>query len=308
MSRLLVIVVGLATLTGFAAACSSSASAPLTPTPVSSALPDGSTLKVTAPVPSSPTNDQVITGAPTLTASAATQVYGGGNAALQYRYQVFNAAGTMVQDSGLMNALSYTVTVGLQGNVRHTWRVRAEYKGSVGPWSASASFKTAIPFNMADATMLDNPPDVPYWDETTKITFADTSEYIIVDFDKRQSGDKWPESGFGTGGIQYTLGMCFNLGGQWYCSAAIQFWDGRELTAGGAAADVGRNWYYDARWGPMAGHQPDWGETVGLFVAQGNLRDSGKTSIRERSNVLLLPFGGGYQTNSVGVLPLFKKK
>jgi hypothetical protein len=43
------------------------------------------------------------------------------------------------------------------------------------------------------------------------------------------------------------------------------------------------------------GHQPQIGETVGWFVAAGNLRDSGNVITKERSKVLLLPFGQNYQ-------------
>jgi hypothetical protein len=89
--------------------------------------------------------------------------------------------------------------------------------------------------------------------------------------------------------------MCLNINGQWYCSAAIQFWEGRELEASGVPSEIGINWYYDRRWGPMKGYQPSLGETVGIFVAQGNLRDFGKSSVKERSNVVLMPFGGSYR-------------
>ncbi len=175
------------------------------------------------------------------------------------------------------------------------WRVQAtDPENEVTTNLSSVVSFSYQPFDMHQAVILDNPGDLASWAETTHITSVDMSNYIVVDFDKRQSGDKWPQSGFGDGGIQYTLGMCFNLGGQWYCSAAIQFWDGRELEAGGLASEVAINWYYDSRWGPMAGHQPAPGEIVGIFVAQGNLRDNGNTSVRERSDVVLVPFGGFY--------------
>ena len=48
--------------------------------------------------------------------------------------------------------------------------------------------------------------------------------------------------GDGLGGeLQYTLGMCFNLSGQWFCSAAIQFWFGRDLDASGPARYVAQD-------------------------------------------------------------------
>ena len=86
--------------------------------------------------------------------------------------------------------------------------------------------------------------------------------------------------------------MCLNINKQWYCSAAIQFWFGRDLEEGGDVDKIQDDWFYDPkRWGIMSTHQPERGETVGIFVAAGNLRDNGNVIVRERSNVVLLPFG-----------------
>jgi len=175
------------------------------------------------------------------------------------------------------------------------WRVRAidSANTETSAFTGGTSF-IVQPFSLKNAVILNNPPDLPSWAETTAITMIDLrGPYVLVDFDKRQGAGRWPESGFGDGGIQYTLGMCLNRN-QWYCSAVIQFWDGRELEAGGGVNAIGFDWYYDARWAPIAGYQPSQGETVGVFVAQGYLRDSGKTSVKERSNVVLLPYGSTY--------------
>jgi hypothetical protein len=176
------------------------------------------------------------------------------------------------------------------------WRVRAidSANTETSAFTGGTSF-TVQPFSLKNSIILNNPSDLASWAETTAITMIDLrGPFILADFDKRQGPGRWPESGFGDGGIQYTLGMCLNQSGQWYCSAAIQFWDGRELEAGGDVNEVGINWFYDGRWAPIAGHQPRTGEMVGIFVAQGNLRDSGKTSVKERSNVVLLPYGSTY--------------
>jgi hypothetical protein len=152
------------------------------------------------------------------------------------------------------------------------------------------------PFSMAQATIVNSPPDLGTWGETAKITSIHfTSVAFEVDFDKRDGPDRWPDAQFGSGDLQYTLGMCVNPSGQWLCSAVVQFWFGRELTASTPPAYVGRNWFYDARWLPMLGYQPSDGELVGLFVGAGNLRDgkyTGATCPRvcERSNVAIVPW------------------
>src|SRR5262245_56780438 len=88
-------------LAGFTAAACSSKSTPASPTGSNtSAVPaDGSTLKVSAPTNVSPINDFQVVGTPTLTINGSSLTYATpGSAALQYRFEVFNAAGTKVQD------------------------------------------------------------------------------------------------------------------------------------------------------------------------------------------------------------------
>lgn len=208
------------------------------------------------------------------------------------------------------NVTAVAVTRALSNQSNYWWRVQASDPSNnlTTAFSGAFSFQVQL-FSMSQAIILNNQPDLASWAETATITFIDTSEFVVVDFDQRTGPGRWPESGFGTGGIQYTLGMCLFINGQWHCSAAIQFWEGRELEAGGLAHEVGINWYYDpARWGSMAHHQPEQGEIVGIFVAQGNLRDFGKTSVKERSNVVLLPFGGSYALAGSSPATLLKKR
>ena len=53
--------------------------------------------------------------------------------------------------------------------------------------------------------------------------------------------------------------------------------------------------------GNSLGYQPSCGETVGIYAAAGNLRDSGNVIAKERTNIVLMPFCGQYQ-QGVGVL------
>jgi hypothetical protein len=104
------------------------------------AAADGSTLKATAAVPVDPTNDKQVSDAPTLAATASTLKYAPPQGALGYRFQVFNAAGLQIQDSGLQTSPSFKVTATLAFKSRYTWRVRPELQNEAGPWSATASF------------------------------------------------------------------------------------------------------------------------------------------------------------------------
>ena len=122
--------------------CGANGNAPLSPT--TSAAPDGISLKVTAPTPQSPVSGQrVSTLTPTLTAAPATA--DAGALPLQYRFQVFGDASSMVQDSGLVNAPTWTMATSLTPNKQFTWKLRAEYQGAAGPWSTTASFASPDP-------------------------------------------------------------------------------------------------------------------------------------------------------------------
>jgi len=156
--------------------------------------------------------------------------------------------------------------------------------------------------DLSQATILNSPTDLAAWSRTAAITTVDfSSGQMVVDFDRRDGPGRWPDVPFGDGGsLEYTLGLCENIGGRWYCSAAIQYWYGRDL---GASTAIARDWYYDPiRWGPMAGYQPAWGELVGVFVVAGNARnvlDHSGTYILERASVVLMPFGGSYSPSSL---------
>lgn len=207
---------------------------------------------------------------------------------------ILASSGPVAEQNG--GQTSWTSTVDLaEGS--YVWRARATdpLNNVQGPYSDPAAFRL-VPFDMRKAIIWDNPPDLGSWAETANITRVDLSSgRIVVDFDKREGPGRWPDVGFGDGSLEYTLGICLNIGGTWNCSAVVQFWSGRDLEAGGDVGNIAGEWFYDSRWGALKGHQPAFGETVGWFVAAGNLRDSGNVIAKERSKVLMLPFGQNYQ-------------
>jgi len=231
---------------------------------------------------------------------------------MQYVFEVATDAGMTNRilvptvDAGASQT-TYAVPSDLSYSTRYYWRAKSVASGRSSAFSSVRSFVTqdapapapqppppaptgGDQLNMSQADIINNPPDLANWAVTTKITSVDfSSGYMMVDFDQRLTG-RWPESDFG---VEYTLGLCFFLSNQWHCSAVIQFWTGRDLEASGPASEIWKNWYY-GRWGVMDGHQPAIGEQVGIFVAQGNLRDRGQSTLHERSNVIVIPFGTNY--------------
>ncbi|HEY1913884.1 MAG TPA: hypothetical protein VGG73_23360 [Vicinamibacterales bacterium] len=198
-----------------------------------------------------------------------------------------------------------SMTTKLVSNATYYWRAQVtdSASGVVSPYSTTATFRF-VPFSMTDATIVSSPPDLGSWAETATITSVVFTDEFLVDFDRRDGPNRWGDTPFGEGALQYTLGMCGNINNHWYCSAVVQFWYGRELSASGSQFEVASQWFYDpARWGPMTGYQPAQGETVGLFVASGNLRNAGYTqascpSFCERSNVQFVNWGANGALNS----------
>lgn len=216
-----------------------------------------------------------------------------------------------------------TMAIGsdLSANTHFFWRVQASDGTNDGPWSSAIDFRTPAPaptptptptpspspggppaasdqINMSAAGIYNSPMDLASWTVSTAITSVNFGgDGISVQFTKKDGPGRWPDvtpPGW-DGPLQYTLGMCLNIGGQWNCSAVIEAWYGLD-PVGGPPSGIGRNWFYDPlRWGPMAGHQPAPGETIGIFVCEGDCRNNTKgdlSPLRERSNVVLVKFPG----------------
>jgi len=161
MKRKTYTMLGVCALAASVYACSSAnPAAPVAPsTQGPAAAADGSTLKVSAPGAVSPANDLKLTS-PVVDLSATSSTFQFTPAtpvALQYRFQIFNAAGTMVENA-LVSGTTYRVASTLEPNTRHTWRVRAESQGQAGPFSSTLSFITEDPAIIND----------PLTDGTTK--------------------------------------------------------------------------------------------------------------------------------------------
>lgn len=270
-----------------------------------------------APVLSTPGANASVGTQPTLTVNNVQRTGPAGT--IVYRFDVssspaFDAivfSGTQ-QERADLGFTSLTVATPLAEGT-YWWRVQGtDTTNNVTSPISTASPFTVRAFDMTQAAIFDSPVDLGFWAQTANITSVEfTGSAFLVDFDKRDGPGRWPDVPFGDGSLEYTLGMCLNISGQWDCSAPVQFWFGRDLAASGPPSEVGINWFYDpARWGPMTGHQPADGETVGLFVCAGNCRlhrDGSGSIVRERSNVAFVPWsnhGGSSFTFSLGKILL----
>jgi len=265
----------------------------------------GPEVVIQAPVLVSPAQNGTASGSPAFVVNNAARTGPAGT--IFYRFEVSNAASfnpivftsTVAEQGGGQTSVSWTVPTGTPAGT-FFWRVQASDPSNAVTSALSAVFSfTYQPFDMRQAIIVDSPPDLGFWAESAKITSIEFSpEAFLVDFDRRNGPDRWRDLSFGDGGpgtIQYTLGMCLNINRQWYCSAVVQFWHGRELSASTPPSYVARNWFYDSRWGAMQGYQPSNGEIVGLFAGTGNIRDKAYPrgacpQICERTNVAMVPW------------------
>jgi hypothetical protein len=167
--------------------------------------------------------------------------------------------------------------------------------GSTGSGAGPSSL------DLHDAILYDNPVNLADWPVTTTITAVEFQyqgqDGVHLEFSKQDGADRWPDitpPGW-DGSLQYTVGMAEWINGQWYASAAIQYWYGLAASGGNVAQNqqVALNWFYDGRWGQLAGRQPATGELIGIFVVAGNARgvhdDGSQSPVHERSNVVVVP-------------------
>lgn len=201
------------------------------------------------------------------------------------------------------------------------WHVRASDPTVTGPWSTTQPFQTPSPIapppppsggggggggpapgdaiNLNQAGVYNSPADIASWPVTAKLTSitmqpsASPAAGLSVTFTTQNTWPNTPPPGF-AGGIQYTVWAVVKINGLWYTSGFIEMWQGRPSTGAPILSDFARNWAYDARWGPMAGHQPQAGEQMGFFLSAGDARgNSAPTSLRERTNVVVVSLPPG---------------
>lgn len=165
----------------------------------------------------------------------------------------------------------------------------------------SGSFASAQPKDqIVGAQFIGAGGDFPI---TTSITRAVVgTDGLDVQFTKRDGVGRWPdtpnlESSGGMGPLEYSVGLALKVNGQWLASAPIEFWNGRPASGTGQIQDqtvtcatgtgqIHCNWFYDAgRWPGLFDARPAVGDTIGLFVVAGDVRNN-VFVVRERSAIV----------------------
>jgi hypothetical protein len=143
-------------------ACSDNSEGPVSP----SASPDGTTgpnnetLKATAPVPQSPTNNQQPQGGLILVASKSTSPHSSSAAAYSYEFEIRRSGNTVAGctvtvPGGSGDMVSATPNCSLDVDQIYGWRARAVWQGRQGPWSAEATFTATAGGGITDDGVYD---------------------------------------------------------------------------------------------------------------------------------------------------------
>lgn len=105
------------------------------------AAADGSTLKVTAPTLVSPANASRLDDFEvTLRLNPATARFVSGSVPLAYRFELIRGGQTLDSFRGAVT--QWAPTHSFESDTEYSWRARAEQGTSVGPWSATWTFRT----------------------------------------------------------------------------------------------------------------------------------------------------------------------
>lgn len=164
-------------------ACSD-ANTPLSPNAgvpgTGAAGPNGETLKIAAPTTVSPTGGESVDLGFNLIIGNVSGTYA--TFPVRYRWEIRNAAGTTVASGTKAAANGSQTTVAISESLAfdatHTWRVRAEYNGAHGPWSAAASFKTPAGSFKDGDTIFDLLTDGKTFGERHSVTMTSKGAHL----------------------------------------------------------------------------------------------------------------------------------
>ncbi len=138
----------------------------------------------------------------------------------------------------------------------------------------TSAFAQSDEFPFTRAIIVNSPPEVISWPITSGITSVRfSSNGWVTEFDKRLGPNAWPNIIFPpefADPLQYTLGLCRKMTPSWMCSFVVEFWQKRIEEEGPHSAAppnaIAQEWFYDSRWGGLAGWQPQVGEQVGVVI------------------------------------------
>jgi hypothetical protein len=184
-------------------------------------------------------------------------------------------------------------------------RLRILFLLAAASLAAPAVAAAADAINLSQAVIEgESPLDVASRPATAGITAVDIGPGgVRIDFTRKEGDGRWPStcvwcspvgsaSGDIDGALQYTLWLAMKSDdGLWHAAGIIEYWYGLDRSGGDITVNnqIPVNWTYYI---PAMRRQPAVGEIVGFFVTAGDQRRKDIAAVRERSNVVLIPFPG----------------
>ncbi|MGE3512812.1 MAG: hypothetical protein AB7N65_28445 [Vicinamibacterales bacterium] len=154
--------------------------------------------------------------------------------------------------------------------------------GSSGPGTAT-DFAA-----LGNVTIVGGSPDVRSWAVTSRITSLRFSPGNIH-LEHTKLG-QWPGVDIGGALQEATLWVFFRINGQWYGTGGERWRPRQTDKALSAPSAIGPGWFYNNNWAPMTNYRPRPGEQVGFMVVAGSTRADTRAPVRERSQILMVPF------------------
>jgi len=255
---------------------------------------------IQAPVVLSPADQgRVFTGRPTFTVQNAAR--SGDAGVLTYEFQVsttasfspITAGGTVAEGS---TATSWTPTADLPLG-HFYWRARAVDVANqvTGAYSASPVFErrpsTGDFFDLSTATIVLGSTDIASWPVTSQVTSASAnwSEVCV----HHPALATWPSTVFFDDPASLVQGnqwMFAFINGRWYGGSGRWFRPGQPCK--GISADPFSGTFYQDQTEPLRSYVPRVGEIIGLMATTPNRFWPAMSTLNQRTNVVLVPFGG----------------
>lgn len=149
---------------------------------------------------------------------------------------------------------------------------------------------TPADFDLASVTILGS-PEVRDFTVTSRLTSLEFRPDVFhIDHTARGT---WPPVVIADDGTEQeaTVWVFFHIGGRWYATGGERLRPNQTDKMLPQPSWIGPDWFYDAgRWGILAGYVPSPGDLVGFMVVAGSTRADDHVIVRERTNVVLVPF------------------
>ena len=242
---------------------------------------------------------RVFTGRPTFTVRNAVRT--GDAGALTYEFQVSSAATfSTIAASGTVAEGSTETSWAPASDLplgHFYWRARAVDATNhvTGAFSATPVFErrpaTGDFFDLSTATIVLGSTDVADWPVSAQVTSASAkwSEVCI----HHSTLSSWPSTAFFDDPAELVQGnqwMFAFINGKWYGGAGRWFRPGQPCK--GISADPFSGTFYQDQTEPLRSYVPRVGDMIGLMATTPNRFWPAMSTLNQRTNVVLVPFGG----------------